>query len=193
MAEEMTEGQWQEFAEVPRDEDEYEGPGEEPKAWGAPEPEEEEQDTSSTFDPKWRNPFEGLTYLGYLSARVEIPYHTFTVRTLKTGEKIKVTELIQHLEPSISYARAYRAAVVAAGLLLVDGKPLLTGSKQVDAIAQRYRYITDNWHDPVIDILYGKINDLEGKVLEVLKELGVYEPSREVVQVDEVEVTGQVE
>jgi len=181
--------EWQELSEVPRDENEFE---EEPQAWGTPEEESEsEEDAASSFDPKMKQAFEGLTYLGHLTAEVKIPYHSFTVRTLHTGEKIKVTELIQHLETSISYARAYRAAVAAAGLVLVDGKPLLTGSKQVDVIAQRYRYVTDNWYDPVIDILYDKINELEGKSLEILRELGVLaEPNQEVVQVDEVEVAG---
>lgn len=156
----------------------------------APPEELEGAEFIATFDPKWQNAFEGLVYLGRLEATVEIPYHSFVVRTLTTGEKIKVTELIRHLEESIGYARAYRSAVVAAGLVLVDGQPLLVGSRKIDAVSQKYQYIIDNWHDFVVDILFEKINALEGQVIEVLTRLGVYEDRRRVVQPESAEVAG---
>lgn len=146
--------------------------------------EQDEEEAFSSFDSKWRRAFEGLTYLGHLETEVNIPYHSFVVRTLTTGEKIKVTELIQHLENSIGYARAYRAAVVAAGLVLVDGQPLLVGSRKVDAISQKYQYVIDNWYDFIIDTLYDKINELEGTVVSVLKELGVYNEKKTVAVVE---------
>lgn len=133
------------------------------------------------FNPKWQKAFEGLAYLGYLEAKVEIPYHTFTVRTLTVGEKIKIAEMIKELEGSLGYARAYRAAVAAAGTVLVDGQPLLVGSRKIDSIAQKYQYMIDNWHDFVIDILYEKINELEGQVLKVLEELGIFNADKQTV------------
>jgi hypothetical protein len=184
---------WQEFKEVDRDEDD--------EAWASqadtsPNESLAETDDSGlspfqSFNAKWRNEFEGLAYLGHLESEVRIPYHSFTVRTLTTGEKIRVVALVREHEESIGYARAYRAAVVAAGLTIVDGKPLLVGQKNLDVIPQRYRYITDNWYDYVIDILYDKINELEGQVLEVLKELGVYQTRREVVPVEEAEIASE--
>lgn len=133
------------------------------------------------FDTKWQQAFEGLSYIGHLEAKVEIPYHTFTVRTLTVGEKIKIAELIKDLEGSLGYARAYRAAVAAAGTVLVDGQPLLVGSRKVDSISQKYQYMIDNWHDFVIDILYEKINELEGKVIKVLEELGIFNAEKQTV------------
>lgn len=173
------------------DEDEEEN---EQQSWGddAAESPDDEMDTIPTLDPKWRNAFQGLSYIGYLEDSVQIPYHEFKVRTLKTGEKIEVTSLVQILEQSVGYHRAYRAAVAAAGLMLVDGKPLLVGSKREGVIEQRYRYIIDNWHDYVIDLLYDKINSLEGQVLEIMKELGIYDSRHEVVQVPQSEATGPV-
>lgn len=181
---------WQEFKEVDRDEDD--------EAWASPEESQEppaedsDREWTPSFNAKWRNEFEGLVYLGHLQAEVKIPYHSFTVRTLTTGEKIRVIALVRDHEQSIGYARAYRAAIVSAGLVLVDGKPLLVGQKNLDVIPQRYRYITDNWYDYVIDLLYDKINELEGQVLEVLKELGVYQTRREVVVSEEAEVAGAI-
>lgn len=157
------------------------------------ESEQEPEPEFDSFDYKWRNKFEGLAYLGHLEGQVKIPYHEFTVRTLKVGEKIRVVEMVQHLEPSMSYARAYRAAIVAAGLVLVDGKPLLVGSRNIDAISQKYQYVIDNWYDFVVDSLFDKINELEGQVHEILKQLGIYQPRREVVEAERAETAGEVE
>lgn len=185
-----TDGEWQDFVTVEPDEDDeqWTTPSVEPDSDPQVEAAEDELVWTDTFDGRWREAFQGLVYIGYLEGDVTIPYHSFKVRTLTTGEKIKVVQMIRDIENSIGYPRAYRAAVVAAGLMLVDGKPLLVGQKNLDVIPQRYRYVTDNWYDYVIDILYDKINELEGKVLEVLKELGVYQGRREVAQVPEAEV-----
>ena len=155
--------------------------------------EDEEEEKYPQFDPDWIREFIGLAYIGYLEDEVRIPYHRFTVRTLKTGEKIKVTSMIKHLEDSIGYARAYRAAVVAAGLEFVDGEKLLVGSKKTDAIAQKYQYIIDNWHDFVIDLLYDKINELEGQVVNILRDLGIYEDTRQVATVETATTAGEPE
>lgn len=140
------------------------------------------------FDPKWQTTFEGLAYIGHLEATVSIPYHSFVVRTLTVGEKVKVAEMIKHLEDSLGYARAYRAAVASAGLVSVDGQPLLVGSRNIDAISQKFKYMVDNWHDFVIDIIYEKINELEGQVIKVLEELGIFSQQETVAQVNSAQI-----
>ena len=140
------------------------------------------------FDPKWQTAFEGLAYVGHLEATVSIPYHSFVVRTLTVGEKIKVAEMIKHLEDSLGYARAYRAAVAAAGIVTVDGQPLLVGSRNIDAISQKFKYMIDNWHDFVIDTIYEKINELEGQVIKVLEELGIFSRQETVAQVNTAQI-----
>lgn len=128
---------------------------------------------SKSFPEKWKAPFEGLLYLGHLEREVEIPFHKFVVRTLTAGEKINVSLITAELSDTLGYGRSYRAAVVAAGLVLVDGQKLIAAEKDVDVLRQRYDYVTTMWHDPVIDILFEAINELEGQVLEVLKELDI--------------------
>lgn len=152
------------------------------------EPAPEETTFVPIFDPKWQTAFEGLAYVGHLEATVTIPYHSFTVRTLTVGEKIKIAEMIKHLEDSLGYARAYRAAVAAAGVVTVDGQPLLVGSRNIDAITQKFKYMIDNWHDFVIDTLYEKINELEGQVLQVLEELGIFSRPQTVAQVGSAQI-----
>lgn len=145
-----------------------------------------QESLASEFDPKWREPFEGLLYLGHLEETVEIAGHTFVVRTLKTGEKLEALQLCKPYEDSVSFARAYRAAIAAAGLVSVDGLPVLVPQKQVSAVRQKFDYITSNWYDHIIERLYEEIDRLEGKVVKILEELGVV-PSREYVA----EVTGE--
>lgn len=182
----VDETEWQDVLPTQPDEDSWIPPiptQPDPSSLG-----QEESEPTSTFDLRYRRPFEGLAYLGHLEGRVDIPYHSFIVRTLKAGEKIKIAEMIQALEPSIAYPRAYKAAVAAAGLVLVDGKPLLAGARHIDVLQQKYQYIIEHWYDWVIDLLYEKINELEGKVLEVLQEMGVIKERKEVVQTQQAEV-----
>lgn len=159
----------------------------------APEVAVEPQEYTA-FDERWVRPFEGLLYLGKLDGTVEIPGHSFVVRTLTSGEKIEISRITQTLEESIGYGRAYRAAVVAAGCELADGMPLLVKDRNISVIRQRYEYIITNWYDPVIDLLYEKINALEGQVIEILREMGVYPDRREAavleVPEDELEEDG---
>ena len=128
---------------------------------------------SNTFPDKWKAPFEGLLYLGYLEKEVEIPFHKFTVRTLTSGDKIAVSMITAELADTLGYGRSYRAAVVAAGLVLVDGQKLLISERDTNILRQKYDYVITSWHDAVIDILFEAINELEGRVLEVLDELDI--------------------
>jgi hypothetical protein len=134
---------------------------------------EETTEISKSFPEKWKAKFEGLLYLGYLEKEVEIPFHKFIVKTLTAGEKINVSLITSELTNTLGYGRSYRAAVVAAGLVLVDGQKLIVAEKDVDVLRQKYNYVINSWHDPVIDILFEAINDLEGQVLEILQELDI--------------------
>lgn len=193
----VSESEWSDVPEV-RSSDENawlssEDSGLEEDALPLPTPTvDNELDYFESFDPRWRDAFEGLLYLGHLEGTVKIDYHDFVVRTLTSGEKIEVIRITQELEGSLGYPRAYRAAVVAAGILLADARPIPVASRQVSAIRQKYRWVTDNWHDVVIDLLYAKINQLEGQVVRILEELGVAGEIRKITQVT-VEENGQTE
>jgi len=127
-----------------------------------------------SFPEEWKKEFEGLLYLGHLEKEVtSIPFHSFVVRTLTVNEKLQISLLTKDFVDSIGYGRAYRAAVVAAGLHSVDGRPLVPAATSINVLRQKYDYVTNGWYDPVIDILYAEIDALEGKVLTVLQELGI--------------------
>ena len=136
-------------------------------------------EAQETFPEKWKKEFEGLLYLGHLEKEVtQIPFHKFVVRTLTVNEKLEVSLLTKEYVDTIGYGRAYRAAVVAAGLQSVDGRQLLPTTTSNNILRQKYDYVVNGWYDAVIDILFAAIDELEGRVLTVLQELGIYNTTK---------------
>jgi hypothetical protein len=133
-----------------------------------------EVETLDTFPEEWKQEFEGLLYLGHLEKTVSsIPFHTFVVRTLTVNDKLSVSLLTKEFQDTIGYGRAYRAAVVAAGLQSVDGRSLVPGNKGVNVLRQKYDYVINGWYDAVVDTLFAEIDALEGQVIEVLRQIGM--------------------
>lgn len=130
-----------------------------------------------TFPDAWKEEFEGLLFLGYLQKEVtQIPFHKFIVRTLTVNEKIEISLLTKPYVETVGFNRAWKAATVAAGLVSVDGKELISASKSKNILLQKYEYVINNWYDIVIELLYNEIDMLESKSIIVLQELGIIEP-----------------
>jgi len=142
-------------------------------SWEQPE----ESNNMDTFPAEWREEFEGLLYLGYLQSEVtQIPFHKFIVKTLTVNEKIEVSLLTKPYVDTVGFNRAWKAAVVAAGLVSVDDRPLVAINKNTNTLQQKYDYVINNWYDIVVEILYNEIQKLEDKVIIVLQELNIIEP-----------------
>lgn len=145
--------------------------------WGIEDLSQTESKGIDSFPEEWKDEFEGLLFLGKLEKEVDrIPYHKFVVRTLTVNEKLEVSLLAKPFIETIGYGRAYKASVVAAGLVSVDGRDMIPLSKGINVIRQKYEYIVNNWYDTVIDILYEEIDMLETKVIMLLQELNIIEP-----------------
>jgi hypothetical protein len=130
------------------------------------------------FDPRLREDFEGLAYVGRLEDTVDVLFHRFVVRTLTDVEKLEIALVVKQWQETVAYGKAYRAAVVAAGLMSVDGRPILSPRNDISRIRQQFDYITKRWHDTVIDLLFSKIDALEGRVIAILQEMGLYDDRR---------------
>ena len=130
-----------------------------------------------SFPEEWKEEFEGLLFLGRLQREVtRIPFHKFVVRTLTVNEKLEVSLIAKPFIETIGYGRAYKTAVVSAGLVSVDGRDLIPANKGINVIRQKYEYVVNNWYDTVVDLLYEEINALENRVILVLQELGIIDP-----------------
>jgi hypothetical protein len=130
-----------------------------------------------TFPDEWKDEFEGLLFVGYLQREItRIPFHKFVVKTLTINDKLEISLLTKPYLESVGYGRAYKAAVVAAGLVSVDGRELVSSNKNINVIKQKYDYVVNNWYDTTIELLYNEIEALENRVIIVLQELGIISP-----------------
>ena len=145
---------------------------------------EEEQTSWMQFDERFHEPFEGLTYIGDLKTTFSYLGHSFLVKTLTSGEKIEIIRICKELEGSLGYAKLFRAATAAAGLIAVDGQPIIAAQKNVGFIQQKLEYIVNMWYDPIIDMIFEHINDLETSVLTIITELGTNQNERFATRID---------
>lgn len=127
------------------------------------------------FPPEHKTAFEGLLYLGYLEAEVDIPGHKFVIRTLKTGEKLEVGSICRQFEKTYFYDSAFKAATVAASLVSIDAKPLIVGEAARGEVRAKYEYLVESWYDPVINHIYTRYQNLEQEMFDLLREMGLRE------------------
>lgn len=127
------------------------------------------------LDPRHTLDFEGLMYLGYLSDEFVWAGHKFVIRTLTVGELLEVGLVQKRYRESLGDNRAYTAAIVAACIVNVDGKPLpqpISRDVADTRLAAQFRYVADNWYPWVIDQIYMRYLGLESRVSEILDAMG---------------------
>jgi len=141
----------------------------------ANEPTSKEDDPLPEFDPKVREDFEGLLYLGRLSRTFTWAGHDFTIRTLSIEETLEVGILSQPYRGTLSELKAYQAALVACCVTAVDGRPMpvpITDSPRDTSAANRFQYVLRHWLPPVLDAVYEEYLHLEGRVGKVIQAMG---------------------
>lgn len=127
------------------------------------------------FDPRHRQDFIGLTFIGALKKRFVWAGHEFVIRTLGTNDVIEAAMLQKPYLGSMAEIKAYQAACVAACLLSVDGQPMptpITDEVTDTRLATRFQYVLDHYQPILIDVIYGELMKLEAKVNEVLIAMG---------------------
>lgn len=136
---------------------------------------EEAKTPIAEFDPKVRQDFEGLLYLGRLTDEFEAFGHSFIIRTISTDEVLEVGLLHKPYKDSISEVKAYQAALVAACVVSVDGKALplpVTNDPYDTALSNRFHYVKRSWFPPLLDVIYERYLLLEARVDEALTAMG---------------------
>ncbi len=131
------------------------------------------QEDVSAFDPKHRDVFTGLLWVGHLTQQFVLFGHSFEIATPTTGERLEMGPLIAQYQGTPTGQIAYQAMLVAAYLRKVDGQdlPLPIGPKD-SGLSGRFNWVSDNLRRPVVEALFDKVLVLEGKVDEVLDDMG---------------------
>lgn len=127
------------------------------------------------FDPKVREDFEGLLYLGKLTAQFEWMGHKFTIRTLTVGEALEIGLLHREYVGTIADIKAYQAAVTAACVVQIDKRSMpfpITNEDEDTPLRNRFQYVIDHWFPPTLDAIYENFLLLEARVDKVMEAMG---------------------
>jgi hypothetical protein len=150
-----------------------ESPGESGEEQQAP-PAEKLSLPPAEFDPRHREDFTGLLYLGRLIEDHEIWGHSFRLCTPSHRERLQVGQIIKPFRETSAEDPAWMAGLVAAYLIEIDGEPLpepVVKGKGT-GLADRFNWVLDNVHTPVINELFEKCLILDRRVREVLQAMG---------------------
>lgn len=137
--------------------------------------ETDEPEPLPEFDPRYKQDFEGLLYLGRLTDTFTWLGHTFTIRTLTSGEVMEVGLLHKPYVGTLADVKAYQAAVVAACVLEVDHKPMpvpVTNDPSDTALVGKFQYVMQSWFPPTLDVVYDRYMLLEERVERVIEAMG---------------------
>jgi hypothetical protein len=127
------------------------------------------------FDPRYREPFEGLLYLGHLHDTAVFHGHKFRLVTPSSSERLQIGLAIREYDGTVGFDFAYSCALVAAYLVQVDGQDLpqpITNDPKDVALQHRFEWVLSTLKKPVIDFLFDRCLVLDGQVREVLEAMG---------------------
>lgn len=151
------------------------GPVGAPAPPATPAPEPEPVPGPKEFDARWREPFTGLLYLGQLTEEFEVWGHRFQIQTPSHLEKINIGLVHKPYAETMSSELVFATAMVAAYLRQVDGQllpqPVVNDPKET-ALAERFRWVSENLRQPVITKIYNRCLALEDQVEQVLDAMG---------------------
>lgn len=137
---------------------------------------DEEGNLLPSFDQKYAQPFKGLLYLGALSKDFTWLQHSFTIRTLRDGEKLAIAKIIKPYTDTLGAERAYAAAIAAMCVMDIDGEdlpiPIGEARKAEHWGQQRFNYVVENWYGTTIDRVFNEYVALEDLAFRVVEALG---------------------
>jgi hypothetical protein len=140
-----------------------------------PEPEPDGDSKIKEFDPRHREPFLGLLYVGYLETDVMIYGHKFRLRTPSQTDRLQIGLIIKPWRDTAAEEIAWQQAMVASYLITLDGQPLpmsvLNGPDASD-MRDRFNWIGNNLKQPVLNRLFEECLILESEVENVLEAMG---------------------
>jgi hypothetical protein len=143
-------------------------PEDEPQEVGSPR---DQIDTE--LDPRHREDFVGLLYLGKVDHEVTVAGHRFLLATPGQRDRLEMGPLHKGYVNTITGERAWMAVTVAAYLRRIDNEDApepLTRAKS--PLVTRYEWVLNSIHsEVVIEKLYGKCMELDARVRDLTEEL----------------------
>lgn len=123
------------------------------------------------FDPRFREEFEGLLYIGKLTKTFNYLGHVIVIRTLTVDELIEVGLLNKPYQGTLGDMKAYQAAMCAGCIVTVDGKPLpqpITMNADDTPLRNRFEFVVKNYYPVTLDAIYQQFLLLEETVNQII-------------------------
>jgi hypothetical protein len=136
------------------------------------------QDTENSepepFDPRYKDDFEGLMFLGALQANFSFVGHKFRIRTLMTDELLAAARIIKEYEGTVADTRAYATVMVALATISVDGIGLpapIAEDGEYSWAYERFNYVKAKWFPYTVDFVYDRYLVLEDRSRNVINQM----------------------
>lgn len=135
-------------------------------------------DVDSAFDPKFREDFIGLLYLGMQEKEIRHFGHRFLLRTPGQADRLRMGEVHKQWANTVQGEYAWRMIYVAGFLRRIDDEqapePLKGGPGE--GLVARFRWVLESIESPVvIDTLFNECLNLElssANLIEALDDVG---------------------
>jgi hypothetical protein len=134
---------------------------------------EVEAGTPVEFDPKYRESFTGLLFIGKVTKEFKWLGHTFILKSPTVGELLEAGQLHKAYVNTVSDIKAWQSIIVAASIQSIDGRPLTVPiTNEVSALEAKFNYINVHWYPWTLDVLYEQYILLDKEVADVIEALG---------------------
>lgn len=127
----------------------------------------------TSFDPRFREDFVGLLYLGHLEETCTVAGHRFQLRTPGQEDRLSMGLVHRPYANTVMGEQAWRTVMVATYLRAIDGSsaPEPLNSNQ-GVVATRFKWVIDSIHsDKVIELVFNEVMLLDAKVREMIEAL----------------------
>lgn len=135
----------------------------------------EEVEEEESFTPEESKRFIELIQVGKVTREIEVLDHYIVIKSMDVGEELALGLMLKEFDSSPAYTRAYKAAVVAAVVVSIDGKPFYQSlGPESFSVALRARFDKiKNYHPSVNDLIYAEYIKMEQEeIAPILSRLG---------------------
>lgn len=127
------------------------------------------------LSPEEQLTFASLLTCGRRTKTLHILDHTVVVQTLCGSDDLRIGLYAKPYAESVGEQRAYRIAVCAAGIVSIDGKPLVGGlfaHADDDALFDQKIKVVEKMYPTVITAIYKGVLEAEKEFVELVNRLG---------------------
>jgi hypothetical protein len=125
------------------------------------------------FDPRYRQSFEGLLYIGKIIRDFRWLGHSFRIQSPKTDDLLEAGQLHKPYADTVASVRAWQSLMIAACLVSIDGKPMpIPFEDGISPLEAKFDYINRHWYSWTIDHIYNEYMFLDADVQSAVEAMG---------------------